>query len=129
MFIWIPIHIALAFENLIIPLKQLEVIIKRMLTIPINELEVLNLSLLHWTPKLHCPGVHTHMVVCPSIKATGNDLFGMIFEIMEDRDVWITREFRSLLTDLLERPQILGRHFIIGAVIIWPQQHATHRVK
>src|ERR1043165_8996328 len=129
MFIWIPIDIALTFENLIIPLKQLEVVIKRMLTVPIDELEVLNPSLLHRTPKLHCPGVHTHMVVRPGIKAAGNDLFGMIFEIMKDRDVWITREFRSLLTDLLERPQIFRRHFIIGAVIVWPQQHATHRVK
>jgi hypothetical protein len=125
----IPIHVSLAFENFIVPLQQLEIILNRMLAIPIDELELLDARLLHWTPEFHRPGEHAQMIVCPGIEAARNHLLRMIFEIMKDGDMWVGCDLCALFADLLIGPEVIGGEIIIGAIIIRTQQHAAHRVK
>ena len=110
-------------------LQQLEIILNRMLAIPIDELELLDARLLHRTPKFNRPGKHTDVLIRPSIEAAGDDLLRVIFEIMKDGNMGIGRDLRPLLADLLIGPQIIGRKRIIGTIIIRAQQHAAHRVE
>src|SRR6266542_2764557 len=100
-----------------------------MFTVSINELELLDTGLPHRTPEFNCPCEDAYVFICPGVEAARNDLLGMIFEIMKDRDMRITRDLRPLLTDLLKRPQILSWELIVRTIIIWTQQYATHRVK
>src|SRR5512138_147907 len=53
----------------------------------------------------------------------------MVFEIMEHRDIWITRDLGALLTDLLIRPQILRGELVVRAVIVRTQEDTAHRVE
>ena len=53
------------------------------------------------------------MLIRPGIEAASNDLFGVIFEIVKDRDVWIACDLCSLLANLLKGPQIIGILFVI----------------
>src|SRR5512138_3624112 len=53
----------------------------------------------------------------------------MVFEIMEHRDIWITRDLGALLTNLLIRPQILRGELVVRAVIVRTQDDTAHCVK
>jgi len=59
------------------------------------------------------------MFVCPCIEAAGDDLLGMIFEIVKDGNVRVTGDLRSLLANLLIGPQIFSEKFIVRAIILW----------
>src|SRR5271157_2590212 len=88
----VPIHIALAFEFCVAPFKDLPVISDRMLAEPIKIFIVLDSGLPDWTPDLHRPGEDAEMIVHPGIERAGSERLGMIFKIMKDRDVRITRQ-------------------------------------
>ena len=91
-----------------------------MFAIPIDEFEFLNSSLLHRTPEFNRPRKHAEVFIGPCIKAAGDHLFGMVFEIMKDRDVRVARDLRALFADLLVGPQISSGKGIVGTVIIRP---------
>src|SRR6266545_1495425 len=122
MLVRVPVHIPSALENFIVPLEQFEIIINGMFAIQIDEFKLFDARLFHRTPKFNRPRKKTQVIIGPVIEAACDDLLRVIFEIVKNRNVRITRELRSLLTDLLIRPQILSWEIIIGTIIIWTQQ-------
>src|SRR5215510_14677959 len=66
------------------------------------------------------------MFVSPGVKTSGNDLLGMVLEIMENRNIWVPGDLCSLRSDFLVRPQIIRWKLIIRAIVVRTQQHAAH---
>ena len=87
-----------------------------MLAIPLDVLDLLDARLFHRTPKFDRPRKDTHVLIGPLIEGAGDDLLGMVLEIVKDGNVRISCDLRSLLANLLKCPQIIGGMFIIRAV-------------
>src|SRR5258707_5771037 len=101
-----PIDKTLALQNFIVPLEQFDIIFNRMITIPFDIFEILNARLLHWTPKLDRPRIHTAMLIRPFIERASDHFLGIIFELVEYRNIWIARDLGALRTNLLGCPHI-----------------------
>src|SRR5690606_5904046 len=79
----VPIDIAPAFQLVIAPLQQLEIIFDRVFPIPLDKLEVVDAGLPLRTPDFYRPHVHPQMGVNP-VKTAGDDLLRVILEVVED---------------------------------------------
>ncbi len=56
------------------------------------------------------------MLIHPLIEGAGDDLLGIVFEIMERGDIWVAGKLRAFCTDLLKQPEVLGVVLVIGAI-------------
>ena len=65
------------------------------------------------------------MFVHPVVQRPGDDLLGVIAELVEHRDVGIAGQLGALGADLLVGPQVLDRKRVVGHVRVRPQQHAA----
>ena len=123
-------------QGLILPLQQLQVVLDLVLPKPIHEAVTPAIRLLHIdaghalrAPQLARPGIHAEVIVQPVVEDALDGLFGMVFEVVEDRHRRVAGQPGDGLADLLHRPQVGGRNRVIGAGAIRAQIHAAVGVK
>src|SRR5262249_14905697 len=83
----IPRAEALAAEHVVVPLQQLQVVLDRMLAIPLDELVVADTGLALRAPDLNGPREHAAVIVHPVVECAGDDFLGVVAEIVKHRDI------------------------------------------
>ena len=124
----VPRDVALASEFLVAPAQQLQVILGRMVAIPVNEVVLLDAGFLGRRPDLDCPEKLAEVFIDP-VEAAGDHLLRVIAEVVEDGNVRVTGELLALYAELLVQPQVLGGHLVISERRERAQYHAAVRVK
>ena len=124
----IPAHVAFAAELAIAPAQELEIVLGRMLAVPVDEVIALDSRFLHRRPDLHRPEELPEVLVGP-VEPAGDDSLGVVFEIVKDRDVRIAGQLSPFRADLLVVPQVFTVHFGVGQMIERTQQYSAPGVK
>src|SRR5438270_397489 len=101
----IPVHISLAAELLVTPLEHLQIVLERVLAIPLDRLPILDSRDSLRTPDLDRPGEDAEVIVHPIVEDAGDDLLRMVAEVVEHRDVGVAGDFGALSADLLVGPE------------------------
>src|SRR5262249_19733409 len=94
----VPVDVALAAELAVAPAQELEVVLGGMLAIPVGVVIALDPRLPDRRPDLDRPDALAEVLV-DTVEAAGDDIIGVVFEVVEDRDVGVSRELGRFLPE------------------------------
>ncbi len=109
---------------LVAPLQQLQVVLGRVLAVPVDPVVVGDAGLAVRRPQLHGPEQRAEVLVEPVLGA-GDDLLRVVLEIVEDADRRIAGELGAEFAETLVDPQVFGRHVGVGLRAHRPQDDAA----
>ena len=81
----------IAATHFITPFKQLDIVFGWMVAVPMNPVVICDAGFFVWRPNFNGPKLGTQVFVDPVLR-TGNDFFGMVFEVMKGTDSRIACE-------------------------------------
>mmetsp|Transcript_15759 Transcript_15759/g.43575 ORF Transcript_15759/g.43575 Transcript_15759/m.43575 type:complete len:491 (-) Transcript_15759:12-1484(-) len=119
-----PVDMGLALALLVAPLQQLEVVLHRVGAVPVDPLGVLDAGLLVGRPQLDHPEQRAEVLVDPVLGA-GDDVLGVVAEVLVDADGRVAAVLFAQGRELLEQPQVLGRHVLVAAGAAGAQDDAA----
>ena len=135
----VPRNKAFSLQCRIRPGQHFEIVFHVVFAVPLNKSETSRLRvfvealgescLTLRRPDFNRPRKHALMIVHPIIENARNHLFRVILEIMKHRNARIPREFRSLLSNFLVRPEIFGGHRVVILSSVRTQQNTAIGMK
>ena len=121
----IPVDEALAAQLLVAPAQQLEIVLGRVLAIPVDELVLVDAGLALRAPELDRPGEQAEVVVQPVVEDAGDHFLGVVAKVVEDRDVRVAGELGALLRRSSGRSKSSAGKVVVRLVAVRAQQHAA----